>query len=46
MEEKGNPTLFSYCIRFDDEAAPNPFWSFCVLTICKPVIRRVAKMGD
>ncbi|MDR0583859.1 MAG: hypothetical protein LBG57_05850 [Treponema sp.] len=38
--------LFSYVLRFDDGAAPNPFWGYCTLTICKPVIRRTAKKGD
>ena len=39
-------TLYSYCIPFDDGAAPNPFWGTCTLNICKPVIRRNAKEGD
>ena len=26
--------------------APNPFHGFCTLATCKPVIRRVAKVGD
>lgn len=38
--------LYSYCIPVDDGAAPNPFWGECTLTICKPVIRRVAERGD
>jgi hypothetical protein len=38
--------LFSYCIPIDDGAAPNPFWDVCTLAICKPVIRRTAKIGD
>lgn len=38
--------LFSYCIPIDDGAAPNPFWGVCTLNICKPVIRRVAEVGD
>jgi hypothetical protein len=38
--------LFSYCIPIDDGAAPNPYWDWCTLVICKPVIRRVAKQGD
>jgi hypothetical protein len=38
--------LFSYCIPVDDGAAPNPFFGVCTLNICKPVIRRVAKVGD
>jgi hypothetical protein len=38
--------IYSYVLRFDDGAAPNPFWGTCTLTICKPVIRRNAKIGD
>jgi hypothetical protein len=40
------PVLYTYCIPFDDGAAPNPFWGTCTLAICKPVIRRVARVGD
>ena len=46
MKSKENLTLYSYCIPIDDGAAPNPYWGICTLTICKPVIRRVAKVGD
>lgn len=38
--------LFTYCITNDTGAAPNPFWGLCTLAICKPVIRRVASVGD
>lgn len=38
--------LYSYVLRYDDGAAPNPFWDVCTLTICKPVIRRKAKPGS
>ena len=38
--------IFSYVLRYDDGAAPNPFWGICTLTICKPAIRRTAKIGD
>lgn len=38
--------IYSYVVRYDDGAAPNPFWGYCTLAICKPVIRRVAKIGD
>lgn len=38
--------LYSYCIPYDDGAAPNPFWGTCTLAICKPVIRRTARVGD
>ena len=47
MNEKSEkPTLYSYCIPIDDGAAPNPYWDTCTLAICKPVIRRVANIGD
>jgi Nucleotide modification associated domain 2 len=39
-------TLFTYCIPYDDGAAPNPYWGLCTLAICKPQIRRTAKVGD
>jgi hypothetical protein len=38
--------LYSYCLRFDDGAAPNPYWGICTLVICKPAIRRKASVGD
>ena len=38
--------LFSYCIPYDDGAAPNPYWGVCTLVICKPAVRRKAKKGD
>jgi hypothetical protein len=38
--------IYSYVLRFDNGAAPNPFWGVCTLTICKPVIRRTARVGD
>ena len=38
--------LYSYVLRYDDGAAPNPFWGICTLTICKPGIRRTAMPGD
>lgn len=38
--------LYSYCIPYDDGAAPNPFWGTCTLVICKPAIRRTAAVGD
>ena len=38
--------LFSYTLRIDDGAAPNPFHGICSLAICKPTIRRTAQVGD
>jgi len=38
--------IYSYVLRHDDGAAPNPFWGICTLTICKPAIRRNAQVGD
>jgi hypothetical protein len=39
-------TLYSYVITRDFGFAPNPFHSACTLATCKPVIRRVANVGD
>src|ERR1700690_770432 len=38
--------LYTYCLRYDDGAAPNPYWGICTLVICKPAIRRTAEIGD
>jgi hypothetical protein len=38
--------LYSYTVASDDGAAPNPYGGVCTLTICKPAIRRKARVGD
>ena len=38
--------LFTYIIVHDLGFAPNPFWGYCTLACCKPVIRRTAAKGD
>lgn len=38
--------LYSYTVRVDDGAAPNPYGGVCTLAICKPGIRRTAEPGD
>lgn len=38
--------IYSYVLRYDDGGAPNPFWGICTLTICKPIIRKNAQIGD
>lgn len=38
--------IYSYVLRYDDGAAPNPYGEICTLAICKPVIRKAAKVGD
>lgn len=38
--------LYSYTVRYDDGAAPNPFWGICTLAIRKPAIRRAAEVDD
>lgn len=38
--------LYSYCLRYDDGAAPNPTHGVCTLVICKPRIRATARVGD
>lgn len=43
---KRAPLLFSYRMTHDTGLAPNPYGDECTLALCKPVIRRVAKVGD
>ena len=38
--------LFTYKVVYDAGNAPNPYSELCTLAICKPAIRRVAKVGD
>ena len=38
--------LYSYVVAYDSGFAPNPFYGFCTLATCKPVIRRCAVVGD
>lgn len=38
--------LYTYCLPYDDGAAPNPTDGVCTLVICKPRIRATAKVGD
>lgn len=38
--------LYSYVIPRDYGFAPNPFHGCCTLATCKPIIRRVAQVGD
>lgn len=38
--------LYSYVLRDDSGFAPNPFWGYCTLACCKPIIRKVAEVGD
>lgn len=38
--------LFSYVVARDYGFAPNPFFASCTLATCKPIIRRIAEVGD
>jgi len=38
--------LHSYVVARDYGFAPNPFYGFCTLATCKPVIRRIVQIGD
>lgn len=38
--------LFSYIVRYDDGAAPNPYGGPCTLVICKPRVRSTAQVED
>ncbi len=46
LPNQDQPTLFSYTVRSDSGLAPNPFGGMCTLVVCKPVIRKVAWVGD
>ena len=43
---KNTINVFSYIVSSDSGFAPNPFWNYCSLACCKPVIRRTASVGD
>ena len=38
--------LYTYIVDSDTGLAPNPFWGRLTLAVCKPRIRKVAKIGD
>ncbi|WP_157835151.1 hypothetical protein [Xanthomonas sp. SHU 199] len=38
--------VYSYVVARDFGFAPNPFYQYCTLATCKPVIRRTAILGD
>ena len=38
--------LYSYIITRDYGFAPNPFYGYCTLATCKPIIRHSANIGD
>lgn len=38
--------LYIYVVDRDFGFAPNPFHGYCTLATCKPLIRRMAKVGD
>jgi len=38
--------LYSYIVKHDTGFAPNPFYGYCTLACCKPIIRRKAEEGD
>ena len=38
--------FFSYKLTHDDGLAPNPFWEFLTLAVCKPEIRENRNIGD
>ncbi len=38
--------LYTFCLKNDCGASPNPFGNYCTLALTKPAIRRSAKVGD
>ncbi len=40
------PRIFRYVVRIDRGGSPNPDHGWCSLAVCKPQIRRTARVGD
>lgn len=40
------PRIFRYVVRQDRGGSPDPFHGWCSLAVCKPQIRRSARVGD
>ena len=38
--------IYSYIVRYDSGFAPNPFYGYCTLANCKPIIRGHAQVND
>jgi len=38
--------MYTYVITRDYGFAPNPFGGYCTLATCKPLLRKIAKIGD
>ena len=38
--------IYSYVVARDYGFAPNPFYGYCTLATCKPIIRRCGQIGD
>jgi Nucleotide modification associated domain 2 len=38
--------IYIYTVPVDDGAAPNPYGDICTLAICKPNLRKIAKVDD
>jgi len=38
--------VYMYVVARDFGFAPNPFHGYCTLATCKPIVRRMAKVGD
>ncbi|MDB5816692.1 MAG: hypothetical protein JWQ11_332 [Rhizobacter sp.] len=44
--EPSDARIFRYVVRQDRGGSPNPYAGWCSLAVCKPVIRRTARVGD
>lgn len=42
----GAARIFRYVVRVDRGGSPNPYHGWCSLAVCKPQIRRSARVGD
>ena len=46
VSNETKPKYFTYIVTADAGFAPNPFYGFCTLAVCKPEIRKAAEVGD
>lgn len=42
----GAARIFRYVVKVDRGGSPNPYHGWCSLAVCKPQIRRSARVGD
>ena len=46
MTRAEGPRIYRYVVRIDRGGTPNPYHGWCSMAVCKPQIRRTARIGD